>query len=410
MPYTFAQLKTAVLADAFPDGEARSLKPLHKKIIVEALIDLQQWIPQLQVNNTWIIPFCGTYFQCGFSVFHAPRGKINRVSTYVRLDGSCNEDSTEPVNWCSEVQYSRVPYLALEKHLDKTLRCRCGCGLLSMLNIPLLQCKKTLASAYPAPDDAAYACFPELPLGFHYPSDATDLRYRATVGAWALQHNRIYLAPWINSSEIVLIEWDGIKRDWQDSDVVEVEFDPLLNKAVRHYLLMHHFGELERDGEAFAYHKLQYEGAPGNGTIGAREALIHAYNEETRPAKRCDSHSRRSNETLIGQSTGIIECSTTTTTTTSTTSTTCALPDVPDAFNFQLPILSWTPGTGDVQAWRSVDGADYVLLATVDSGDGQYSDDTWVDFPAGTVLYYKVRGSNSCGTSAFTDPQGGVLE
>lgn len=309
-PYTFGQLKADVRASAFPDGEAENLIAAHDKLFIEAIMDIQQNCKAYQQNNSQIVKFCNTYFQCGMTVFQAPRGVIKKLSTFAQIDANCQPDPDAPTNWCDEVVYSRVPWHKLVKLLDTKLQCACQTPFTGLNGISFPMCQKLLGQAYPAPTDADYVGFPELPLGFHYPQTSTDLPYRADIGIWALQNNNIYLAPWINSTEIILLEWDGLKRDWTDNDWVDTEYEPLLEKAVKHYVLMVHFRDYERDQEMAAIHEMEYHGnlLKGGNIIGALPNLIREANEETRQreVREGDSIARMSDITLEQQTNGVI--------------------------------------------------------------------------------------------------------
>ncbi len=402
--FTLAQLKAAVYEQAFPDGQAKNLVVSHGKIVISALIEIQQAIERYKHNNTLIVPFCATLFQCGMTVIEAPRGSINRVSTFSGISSDCLQEAAN-INWCDEVIYRQVIYTDMIRMIDRTLACNCsGFNYNSLLNMSQFSCQKVLGQKYPPPTDAEYCNFPSLPLGFHFAQAATDLSRRARMGVWALYHNRLYVAPWINSSETIVIEYDGLKRQWVDADWVDTEEDPLLIDAVKHYLLMKHFGSYERDPQMEAYHKAEYFGYDGK--VGAAQKLFHQFREETRERNVRDqnSHAMMSGKTLQEQSQGVIECETTSTTT--TTTTTCALPTPP--FNLGVsedtnPNLLWDvgDGTGDQEIWRSKDGGDYELLETVPV-DAFMSVDTSGD---SGVLCYKVRGQNACGYSEFCSPR-----
>ena len=81
MSLTFGQLKSSVRAIIFPSGEASSLIAAHNKAFVDALIDLQTFVECLQFDNVSIFPQCSTLYNCGITVFDAPRGAIKKVST-----------------------------------------------------------------------------------------------------------------------------------------------------------------------------------------------------------------------------------------------------------------------------------------------------------------------------------------
>jgi hypothetical protein len=136
---------------------------------------------------------------------------------------------------------------------------------------------------------------PALPLGYHYPQTSTDRTYgRAQQGFWAKDRGKIYIVPWLQSTETVLIKWDGIKRTWADADLIDD--DPLLQQAVFEYMRWKHADRWDKDEAEAARAQAAYVGAPG--TIGAREMLIHQCREETR-ARACEGSNARSSPLSI---------------------------------------------------------------------------------------------------------------
>lgn len=294
--FTLAQLKAAVIERGFPNKRAPEWVLPHNKLFISAMVAVQQAVPCLQNNNTQIVNFCDTLFQCGMTVLDAPRGIIRKVSTYARLDSECAEDADQDISWCSEVQYARTEFPLLKKTLDRQLGCRCNSSFAALANLSIPACQKVLGQAYPAPTDEGFEGYPELPLGFHYPQDSTDTTFRAKSGVWAMERGRIYIAPWINSSEVVVIEWDGVKRTWVDADIVDEEENQLLIDAVYHYLMIGHYRDIERDLERQRVYEREYQG--DGGKMGSLEALIHQCREETRARVPETSHARLSDNTI----------------------------------------------------------------------------------------------------------------
>lgn len=403
--YTLGELKEKLKWECWPEGIPDQLWTLPsgnpgpvQKLFIEALMQIQKWVPAYQQNNTQIVPFCATFFQCGMSVFEAPRGKILSLRSIVKLDASCQQTSSAANNYCAEVYYSRVDYNQLTSLLDKKLRCACSTPFAALAGMPSLTCQKTLRSAYPAPDDADYCNFPELPLGFHYPQSSTDMNRRARQGVWALYRNRIYVAPWINSTETIILDWDGLKRQWDDADAVDTEEDPLFDSVVKHYVLWQYNSMYKKDQVQANVHMVMLKGN-GREIIGALPELISQVREETRQLadkEIASSNARMSGKTLVGQSTGTIclgdDC----------------LPSAPTGLELnEEPSnhinITWEPGSGSLpqEIWKSQDGGDYVLFATVAKDLAVYDDDVTA---SADPYKYKVRGQNRCGYSAFSDP------
>lgn len=301
----FAELK-ALRSEIWPQGEAPELVIPHNKSFISALVDIQRKVECQQVNNTEIYQFCSTMFQCGMTVMNAPRGKINRVSTYAKLDEDCAEDADSPVNWCDEVQYNFMDYGVLVKLLDKTLKCRCNTTFASLLNLDFPTCHKILGDAYPAPDDSDYEGYDALPMGFHYAQSSTDsTKKRARCGVYSIHQGRIYIAPWIQSTEIVVVEWDGIKRVWSNEDLVCDDHEFL--EAVKLYVQAEHARDWDENIGKYELAKDAYDKAVA--------AMIIDCDDENREHVRRASKARMSQATLSDQEE---VCPTTTTSSTTT--------------------------------------------------------------------------------------------
>lgn len=168
----------------FP-GEAKSLVPAHDKFFLEAMIELQRWVPCLQVNHTSVYPACSTYVQCGLTVVEAPSGVIKRVYTVA------NQEFCDPV------------YASGRAHKE------------------ILQWQKCLMSRFTSPENVG---MPALQQGFKFAEASTDSTAgRARTGIWSINRHRLYLAPWLQSNEMLVIEWDGAKKQWLDTDVLDSE-------------------------------------------------------------------------------------------------------------------------------------------------------------------------------------------
>jgi hypothetical protein len=173
--------------------------------------------------------------------------------------------------YCSEIEYRQTEPAYVQKYWSQARRDR-HCP-----SIPFffgLSSRLTGMNHYPpVPTDADVpAGLAILPLGFHYPQTDTDKKHRSLVGLWAIERQKIYIAPWINSSETVIVKWDGIKRSWADTD--PIDDDPLLAEAVLAFVRQNHFTYWDRDYEAAAAAQAAYN--------EARAKLIHECREETR--------------------------------------------------------------------------------------------------------------------------------
>jgi hypothetical protein len=283
MPYTFKNLIDELQPILWPAGEAENLEGSHRQMMIEALMDLQTWVECLQINNTQVIPACDTLFKCGYTVLDAPRGRINRLYTIDRVNQDTGrEDPAVPIDWCSERTYRQVEYSDLDRFISQTLAAAQNGSLWSWCNLAFASlagifafptCWQQKYATYPPPDDAGLDKAPPLPLGYHYAQTSTDSPngLRAQWGMWALRGGQIFVAPWIQSTETIVVEWDGIKRSYNDLDLVDD--DPNLKKAVEWYVRWQHALKYDRDYEAASAAVVNYN--------EARAVLIHECREET---------------------------------------------------------------------------------------------------------------------------------
>lgn len=200
---TLKEIKVRLRDQLWPfPGEAKSLRAAHDAMFVNALIDLQKWVPCLQSNNLSLYPWCSTYFNCGLTVFDAPIGWIKKVYTIVGED------------WCNQVGYESAPYddlVCWSNHMA---------DFTTPLNVGL----------------------EKLPQGMKFVEKGLDsIVGRAHCGKYALERRRLYVAPWIQSNETAVVEWDGVKKAWEDTDVLDEDvWTTDVLDAVRLYVAWRH--------------------------------------------------------------------------------------------------------------------------------------------------------------------------
>lgn len=208
MALTYKDFKTKLRRTIWvTPGEPSNLIAAHNIFFNEAMVEIAKWCFLNRQNNTSVINACKTLVRCGLTVFDSPPtvdgpGVIRRVYTIAN-----NE-------WCDFVYF--------EKSTMRDIQCwsRRLCGYTAPLNVGL----------------------PALQQGFRYAEAATDSPYgRGRIGLWAEERKRIYIAPWIQSNEKVIVEWDGWKQDWQDDDIVdEVIWGADIQAAIRTYVRWKH--------------------------------------------------------------------------------------------------------------------------------------------------------------------------
>lgn len=281
---TFGQLKSEIRQRLFPNGEASNLVEAHNKSFIDALIDLQTWVECQQHDNFSLFPQCATFYQCGLTVLDAPRGIITKVSVIDKINpDTLLEDATAEDDWCSEVKYLEVDSCHVRSYLESSLRSGSYLCLPLYFGMPLDLCH---SAVYPTPtDEGLPSGLPALPLGYHYPQTSTDRSWgRSRTGVWAKDRGKIFIAPWIQSTETVIVKWDGIKRTWADGD--PIDDDPLLSRAVELFVAKEHTSRYDHEFSDAADLEGKYN--------EARQMLMHQCREETRQRDCEASHARSS--------------------------------------------------------------------------------------------------------------------
>lgn len=193
---TFAELKTRVVGDAWPLGAPENLTGLLDGYVLSGLIEIQRKIKCYQYRHDDVYDQCRTYWSGGATVLTAPRGNILAVYTVEEINPG-------EVSWGRPVPYRPVDWSEF-KRWQAVWKSRWSSTL------------------YVAPPDAG------LPLGFR-PADASSDATcgRALTGVYTLEETsrRLYVGPWLQSNEKLVVEWQGIKRAWLDGDLVPEDED-----------------------------------------------------------------------------------------------------------------------------------------------------------------------------------------
>lgn len=194
----FAQLKDRVIADAWPMGAPENLVDSLSTYILNGLIEVQRSVPCFQYKHDDIHESCKVYWNCGASVVEAPKGEIRRVYT---VDTGTDGQYT----WCRPVPYRPVDMPEFRRWQAKWK-------------------SRWNASWFSAPSGTGA----NLPMGFDMIAASSDATCgRAQTGVYALDPTtrRLYIAPWIQSTEAIVVEWRGIKRAWASGDTVPEDED-----------------------------------------------------------------------------------------------------------------------------------------------------------------------------------------
>ena len=199
---TFAEFRAAVKTIAFPKGEARNLIPIHDDYIKTGLLEIQRWVPCFRAKNTTVSPACSSLYRCGISVFDLPDGYTRLTRVFTADKGSR----------CGVVDY--LPWELDRMELEA----------------------RHYRQEYGAEADPAQHGATALPLGFLYSDTSTDSKMgRAVRGWYAVKDNALYVWPFVESLEDLIMEWEGIRVDYALTDHVYSDRRDV-QSAVRLYL------------------------------------------------------------------------------------------------------------------------------------------------------------------------------
>ncbi len=215
---SYAEFRSELRSEVWPSppGEPRNLRAAHDKFFLEAMVEAQKWVHCLRENNTTVIPACSSYVECAKSIADfPPTGAIKRVYTIAN-----NE-------FCDLIHLQQEGY--------NELNCRA----------------KNLCRVWTPPANIG---LPALQQGVKFADKTTDIAGgRARTGVWAYWRGRLYVYPWIQSNESIVIEWDGWKTSWEDSDILDTDiWGPDAKAFVKLYVQECHLRDYDCDREKLA--------------------------------------------------------------------------------------------------------------------------------------------------------------
>jgi hypothetical protein len=209
---TFDDFRDAVQALVAPEDLAENQEDWFRDQVGNALADLQTLIPWLRTFNvngytkTDVEEFCNT------SVFDGPTGKITQLYAY------------KPGKDCKKLYYKRVSPAAVDCWMERQ---RCICTF-----------TPPPSNIYDTPY-CNYVILGEDACSTPYlTGEEDDCRFRKlddderifAVGP----DYRVYAAPRFPCGYNLFMQWQGIRRKWEDSDLVPV--DQQLREAVVNYV------------------------------------------------------------------------------------------------------------------------------------------------------------------------------
>lgn len=202
---TFAELHAESKANNFPDGLPSNLRNQYRNAVTDALIAAQKYCKTVDGEESYYqqrhidrFPFCSTYFNCGATVVPAPNGRVLEVYTVV--------DGLE----CCRVDYTPVANFA--------------------------EFRQWIARWTETWTEPPNTGLPTLQPGFKFSEAVTDKALgRAGYGHYFIHNRKIFIAPRIESDEIVVVEWAGLKQSFDDADIVTEDADRELTRFIELY-------------------------------------------------------------------------------------------------------------------------------------------------------------------------------
>lgn len=298
----YGELKTRVLNEIFIEGIPENAISVLHSYVSESLYDIQKAVKCYAFANTSVFPHCATYFDCGFTVLPKPSGQITYVYVIDRINPETGlEDPNVDPDYCTKVFYAPVSYANLLAYKKVCERCSGG-GIAAVWDTfaSIFFGVFRIKRAYPEPTDEGLEAQPKLPEGYHYPQASTDASGRSPRGVYAIHRGRVYIAPWIQSTETVILQFDGIKRNWADADTVDT--DPKFIECVRLMVSLRYEQSFGDDANKIARLKAQLYGNPLE--VGALEILYSQCVQETRTGLSTDSGANADSAQGIGVGSG----------------------------------------------------------------------------------------------------------
>lgn len=178
---TYAQFKTKLRARIWPGREPANLVAPHDAMFQTAMLELQKWVPCMKEYNVSTYETADRKWDGAKTRVQMPNGQIRRVYT---LAGGLDR-------WRDKVYYRSS-------------------------NVKEMECwARRLVDAETPP-------LPDLGYGVRAENVSSDWSLgRARQGIWAHYRGKLFLAPWLQTTEMLVVEWDGEKQEWQESDGVD---------------------------------------------------------------------------------------------------------------------------------------------------------------------------------------------
>lgn len=209
----FSTFRTTVQELVAPEDLAEELEPLFRDQVGNALSDIQTLIPWFRGFNLQFITKETVNEFCNASVFQGPVGKITQLFAY------------KPGIDCKKFYYQRKSPAALDCWMERQ---RCLCPATTP---PANEIYDSPYCNYVINGETACA-------SPYLTGDEDDCRFKNlsdddrifSVGP----DYKVYAAPRFPCGYVLLLQWQGVNRKWNEADLVPV--DQQLREAVVNYV------------------------------------------------------------------------------------------------------------------------------------------------------------------------------
>jgi hypothetical protein len=218
---TFNDLWLRIRANVWAERIPSNLVGPAQDKLRAALMDLQVANPWLKNGHRNYFNQSQTFYKCGVSI--VPKPYRDAVITRVSV-GPANDNLTEKV--CCDQNCKYVSKVDMEG-----LMSYCFCTPLEQYGIPmpfLMSIGTLITPQVPVPLNPN----PINDNGFLTPDSTIDQNKRVDRRFFSMWDDFIYIYPWINSDEIIEVEWRGSKSAWTLSDVLPDRFTAADNSAL----------------------------------------------------------------------------------------------------------------------------------------------------------------------------------
>jgi hypothetical protein len=210
---TFLAFKNSVQPIVAPEDLGEELEDYFRDQVGNALCDLQTLIPWLRDFNVMFVTKTMVNEFCNASVFEGPTGKIAQVFAY------------KPGIDCKKFHYKRVSTAAIDCWTERQ-RCMCPATTPPSSNVyDSPYCNYVL--------NGDTAC-----LEPYLTSEEDECKFKSLMEddrIFAVSPNyQIHAAPRFPCGYVLVVQWQGIKRKWLDTDLVPV--DQMVREAVVNYV------------------------------------------------------------------------------------------------------------------------------------------------------------------------------